>query len=549
MDKLTQIETDRGAGVTEFIASICKRLNQHRLWNYFIYSCAAAAVLMVLIGASYLLTGHEIPKYIYGIVGGLAIVTWLLYFTSRRITKDEAAAYGDRFFNLKDSLVSCRNFAKSRLEGEVYDLQARRTVNVIKPLSVKHIAYQLPRRSFAVLLVLGLVSVLMAFKGPSESLLKKQQEELETERETAKIKGELEKLVKDLEEKSVDNEERDLIKADRLKKWVQELKSTKDREEALRQYALLERKLNKLSFSIQRKKDEQLLNRVGTELARARESKELGEMLRAKRYRQAAQKLKDQQTRMKKQEDLSEKKRQLEQLKTLAQRMASASDSLASRMDQGASLQNNMPQMAKQKDANDHDANQKHLKDLFDNLKQNLENADQLLSQYMDESPKNEQMTKDFENSLDSAEGDLRQLSQRLQSLSKMNQAKQRLENLRFALSGIQGEFIQKLPIDKNEGPQSGKLAGNQSIDSSREAQATESKTGLATQLKGAQGTGPSLRALESANQGSGTVTRVSKKITKDFEYQVESFIQREDVPQEVRQGVKSYFENIHQGE
>ena len=35
----------------------------------------------------------------------------------------------------------------------------------------------------------------------------------------------------------------------------------------------------------------------------------------------------------------------------------------------------------------------------------------------------------------------------------------------------------------------------------------------------------------------------------RDFVRQFESFVQREDVPEELKRGVKNYFTEIHQGE
>jgi hypothetical protein len=92
-----------------------------------------------------------------------------------------------------------------------------------------------------------------------------------------------------------------------------------------------------------------------------------------------------------------------------------------------------------------------------------------------------------------------------------------------------------------------GKNAGWGSTESRRDGTDELVDNGQTTQLKGIQGAGPSLKTVESADDGTGVSTRQATARVRNYQQQFESFVEREDVPDEVKQGVKRYFEIIHQ--
>lgn len=62
-------------------------------------------------------------------------------------------------------------------------------------------------------------------------------------------------------------------------------------------------------------------------------------------------------------------------------------------------------------------------------------------------------------------------------------------------------------------------------------------------------GDGPSQIAIEDAQSGTGTA-RVGRAARKEmFRMQVEALVNREDVPADLKDGVKSYFKIIHKDE
>ena len=92
-----------------------------------------------------------------------------------------------------------------------------------------------------------------------------------------------------------------------------------------------------------------------------------------------------------------------------------------------------------------------------------------------------------------------------------------------------------------------GKKAGKGSSDASRDQQDERVDNGQYAKLKGIKGEGPSLTKVESADDGTGTSNLRAEAKKREFKRQFESFVGREDVPEDLKAGVKNYFTNIHQ--
>ena len=54
---------------------------------------------------------------------------------------------------------------------------------------------------------------------------------------------------------------------------------------------------------------------------------------------------------------------------------------------------------------------------------------------------------------------------------------------------------------------------------------------------------------MEDADSGSGISGKRANAKARDFSSQIESFVQRDDVPEEMKLGVREYFERIHEVE
>lgn len=90
---------------------------------------------------------------------------------------------------------------------------------------------------------------------------------------------------------------------------------------------------------------------------------------------------------------------------------------------------------------------------------------------------------------------------------------------------------------------------GNGTLDNSRDEKDELKDNGQTTQLKGQKGAGPSITKVEAADDGTGVSHRKAEAKERAFKMQFESFVQREDVPEDVKDGVKQYFESLHAAE
>jgi hypothetical protein len=92
-----------------------------------------------------------------------------------------------------------------------------------------------------------------------------------------------------------------------------------------------------------------------------------------------------------------------------------------------------------------------------------------------------------------------------------------------------------------------GKKAGSGTDESRRTERDALVDNGQTTSLQGQKGAGPSQTQIEDADEGSGTSGARGVAKERVFKKQFESLVNREDVPQEVKSGVKNYFEAVHQ--
>jgi hypothetical protein len=86
-------------------------------------------------------------------------------------------------------------------------------------------------------------------------------------------------------------------------------------------------------------------------------------------------------------------------------------------------------------------------------------------------------------------------------------------------------------------------------VESRRQEQDALVDNGQNAQLKGIKGQGPSLTRVETAQDGTGVSHRRAEAKQREFKRQYESFVSREDVPEDVRAAVRNYFTTIHEGE
>jgi hypothetical protein len=545
--------------IEQFVAFVRRRVNTHRLWTTCVWAVVAGAGLLTAISLAYVLRGYAVPGGWIAAAIGVAAIGGLAGWAASRLNVDQSARFIDRFYKLQDSVASYLHFTRAGRCDGYYELQADYTRRQIRDLSPQAIAYQPPRRGLALAAGLVAVALPLSLRGPSDEVLQRLEQEKTVLAATETANKELQELVEELRKGVDDPFEKELINPDKLRKMVDSLEATKDHKEALRQYAQLERELNKARLSIQRKKDEQLLDRAAEKLQEQRETKPLADQLQQKKYSQASEQLAS--MTPEKDKPLSDQRQQLARLKAASQRMAAAaranksasqgkesksgnkseSKSAAAKDSKGGSGSSGESGAASGEGGGEMAENLEQLAEAVQELDDSLKEAER---QEREHGKCDSQCQSQCQACQQSVDKQLSKLCKNLTKLSIRREAEKKLCKLCEACSQCQGGLCNKPGSSPG-----GKKAGTGTDTSRREASDELVDNGQTTQLQGTKGEGPSMTAVESAEDGSGVSNRRSAVKQRQFQRQFESFVEREDVPAQVRNGVKNYFQLIHQME
>ncbi len=552
--------------VQGFIQSVRKRINKHRLLNIGWWATAIGSATILLIAIAYVWPGYRVPLYWYGIVAGLAAMGGLITWCMRRVSEDHAAHFADEFYGLKDSVRSCSNFSEAGLDGDFYKLQSDQTEELVDQSSLDNIRYQPPYRLAALAIIMAMIAIALGFKGPSDAVVRKAAEEAETVAATSALNQEIRELIDELDTSLDDKEERAMLDPEKLRKWVDELEETKDRKEAMRQYAKLERKIQKASLALQQKKDEKLLDRAAEELRKDEELRKLAELLEQKKYKKAGEDLKEMEPDgdMENPKKVSERRKELAKLKAAARRMADAARNNAGNRQKGNAgangKQSDKTAKSKEGQAGEQsdqemaegepsDGEDGELVDMLEALDEAMEELDdQLEEMELADWEEGDEQDLEWAEACEECEGcenamesELDELAKKLSRMAKKRAAARKLKALGKKCSQCQGSLAGR----KSKG-KGGLKAGNGVDETMRNVRDERIDNGQFTKLKGLKGKGPSLTKIEAAEDGTGVSGRTAKATKREFKRQFESFVEREDVPEDLKSGVKNYFTNIH---
>ena len=539
------------APVEKFVNSVRLRMNRQRALQAFLWAAIAGASLLLAVALIYILNGYAVPRICYALAAAASLTAAIVAAIIRRPSTDEAAACADEAFHLRDSIVSHRRFQSEHKAGGFFDLQANTTAETVAALNPATLKFAWPRKLATGAGLLALAAGLTAFKSTDQSILDRLAREEMTGDRMDEVKKEFEELIKELE-KSADEEELKELNANDLKKYVEELKSTKDIAEAMKQLAELERKMDKAAKALEQKKEAQLMKKAGEELEKEEDpqARELAKKLKNEQFKEAAKDL----AKMLPQEEeegkkTSEKRKEAAKLKAAAKRMASAAR--AQKNNQAKNSQNGRENEQNGQQAQVSQAPQEQ--ELSEELEQLEMEADEY-DQQMEEAEAAEKAGKLDPSKLDKLKASKNKLGERLnklgQKLGKMGMkrdAKMKLLGMCKKAGQCQG-FMQGLAMSPFAAP-GGKEAGVGSIESRREGSEELTDNGNTSQLKGQKGSGPSLTKVEAADDGTGVSSRRGEAKERTFKKQFESFVQREDVPEDVKDGVKNYFNALHAAE
>ncbi len=580
--------------VREFVRGTRRQLNRQRWWRAVAWSGAVGGTVILGIALAYVFAGYRVPLLWYPIVLAMTALVAVVVWGLGRASNEEAGRFADDFFDLKDSVRSAEGFRRQGRHGLLYELQARATDECLVAHSPQRIRWAPPLR---VCLYAGMVlsvAVLVGFKGDSPAVQRENEERTVTLAKTTEINEFLREEVEREEETATEDDEPPLLEKDQLRRWVDELKETSLKESALKQYARLEKKIDRASRQLDTRKQERLLKKAAEELMKSPETRKLGRTFEKRDYRKSAKDL-EKYKAAETTKPLSEQKKQLARLRAASQRMAYAAQSVRQRDSgrgerrgakapragapksaskavgasarssapannsgaQSRSQGNNSGSPQGQSPHGQSDSSRSEFEDLANTL-QSLDRDAQELNDLLDEAQRSEkkngqcdaQTLAKCQNKRNGLNRGLSNLTRQLRRLAAKQQATNRLGQLRKKLGSCSSYLCNSQSSSLAQSLQKGGLKAGAGGGMTERARRDElSLSGETSQLKGTKGAGPSISTVEAAEDGSGVSTRKNAASERSFRRQVESFVEREDVPEDVKDGVKAYFETIHQSE
>lgn len=518
--------------LTDFITAVRVRLRRALTLRGLVTALIAGAGAAILWALAWRCFGYAAPRQAYGWIAAAATLTAITAAFLRRPDAHRAAAFADRHFGLKDALVSFLDFSRrTDCDAPVYQLQREATATAVTNLTPASIPLGISRRSLWLAAILALAATGLALLPHSAAIAAKLRAEDEILARSQTVADELQKAVEQIID-GMDEHEREVLKPETLRSWAKELAPTKDQRDLMKAIARFEQKVAAATAGLESRKDSEILKLAAAELdaSQLADAKQLSIKLDAKDYQAARQQLanlKPAKCDLAKPDELAKMRQSSAKMKEIARRMANG----ARKRDFGkARKPGEIPDQAKEMD------------ELLADLDQAADAADRELLgvKPADECP-----------GLGELDKNLKQLNARLGKLDGGEKAKARLKAL-GKCAGQANSFAagraQTLGLAQQMLAQNGGLApGTGHSDAKRNERDTLKDNQQQTRLDGNRGQGESQTSVESAESGTGISGRSQDSRERDFRKQTESLVRRDDVPEELKQAVREYFERIHQ--
>ncbi len=533
----------KNEGIQKFLNEVTRRLNRGLAWRVAGWAVLITGIVLLAHAIIYRLYGMEVPWGGALVISFYALAIGAGVWLIRLRNSNECALVADKELDLKDSLTSAMEFEEKN--SEVYKLQLKQTENLLSGKKAGDLKVELPTWSLVSGGVLAAAAIGLGFLPNSEAVQQRLDQEALTESRSEEIKTELEKYVEEfIKEMSAD--EKEVLSPEELKKWVKDLKRTKDQKEAMRQLARFEQKVTEAMSNMEARKDEEAMKAAAAELAKSDQAaaRQLGKKLELKEFKAAEEDLKKLAEAAELKDpgkmDPKELEKKLEELKKLREatkRMANAARKRGA--GQKKKLGNANGQMAP---GNGKDMGQ--LMDAMDADAKGLQGEIAKGNWKKGDWEKGMKFEKNFNKNL-------KQFNKNLRRMNGRNLAKRRLADLRAGLNKAQrfaNGQAQALGLAQGKRAGQGGLKPGVGNDRSKRKERDESpEVGNVASLEGQKGVGPSITAVEEADSGTGISGRSGETKAREFRRQMESFVRRDDVPEDVKMGVKKYFERVHE--
>lgn len=431
----------------------------------------------------------------------------------KRYNRVNAAKFADEFFDFKEGLLTALTLNHEAGRKPIHDLQRDHTIDKIQHAKITSIRLAMPKKLMLSSLILFSFTAWLASFDDAPQIAQEKKLIRETLEQTKQINKELEKKINELE-KEMNEEEVALLEKSKLKEMIKDLKESKQQKEALRNYARIEKKIRELKKNQSIQKDEQYLALLADQLLEGPSNQSMGKKLSSRKYKEASEELKK--MRLKKD---SFKELNKDIVKKLSDMGKCMSNSLSSFSGQNSSFSRDSA-----------------------SISESMQRMNQLCRQSEKELLKKGELGKACKSGI---KKECKQINQNLNSMcDKLNQLQckkdfaKKLDKMSRFLSQCQSQVACNKP---------GLKAGQGTQLSKNEMKTPELEAGQKSQIEAQKGEGRSQRSVEAASSGGGATSRVSQKKDVKYRHTMESLIKRDDIPENLKVGVKNYFTTIHQ--
>lgn len=554
---------------------------------------AGGGLALVAIGVGYWIAGPRVPTgvTIAAILGTVAAFGGAVLTV--RVGVGEASRRLDAVLGLDDGAASAHGF--SRLgDADRHGMHERQRdwlADRLEGRDASGLREALPTALLVAAIALPLLAVPLLLRADAAHIVEQREQAARTIALATELNEGIEALVEEEIAAAEDEAEKEALDPEGLKEMVERLAVSPETEDLLRQYAEMERTVAARSRELDAERAEQLLASAGRELRSGRSTQKLGQALERTDFdaaREALEAMKpseDPPTA----EDLAKKRAELEAFKEAAatlgeaaRRFEAGSEKTASQ--KSASAKPNADRSPNAKPSNRPNANGERSPSEARDAKpmegdpSNAQPSDGAQGEPSDQDPRSleeriadamrqlQQAAQDMEEAqgqcesgqcsssdLDelarasnSARRAMSRLQRQMQELEGRRQARSRLARIGRALGQCQGAAAgqNQSPFSIPNPNAGGQRAGQGASNAENSTIAAED--GRLEQIQGMLGAGPSTTRTEDADDGSGAAARGNVEREVDHARQLESFVDRPDVPESVREGVKRYFEIVH---
>lgn len=507
--------------IKQFILSCKSRLNFHIILKEIIYSSLIILGGMLIISLSFVFQGLKVNlQYLWTPIV-IGFFFFFIRFVLLKYNNSSTVKYIDSFFDLKDTVSTSIYIEDIEKQNGFHSSQIKYASEKIATLDIKKIIFNIPKKSiYCSLLLLSLVLYLSSLDDSIKVKLANFNAK-ETKEISAKINEEIKKEKDDIESEFTEEEKKAFQKS-KLSKMIEALKVTENKKEALKQYAKMEREFQKVIDKHSMEKEEKLFAEIANKFMKSQKSYKLGEKLSQKKYNDVAKEL------SKLMQKNNSNLKNVEALKSLTEKMQDATT---------------------------------NMKESKSGSKKNINNLNKSLSKLMKSMKKGDKeaaksgkisdktcsainkSSKECKSTLSKLSNSLKKCDSKNKFISKLNKLKKSMMKAQQCMLSKNKKGAFASAFEKGTGKRKGVGKGT---DNSKNNTFTKAE-GQDTQLNGIKGAGESTKSISDATTGSGVASKsISESKNNNYKYRVEAFIERDDVPETMKNGVKKYFTTIH---